>query len=166
MKEANNENSRLFNKHKAGKRKVKTSYNVGSDKIVNIIREKFVFIPLSVFKNTLAPLESVVLFLKDHLGLSFHKIGLMLNRDDRTIWVTYRNAIKKKIPLITSSQFYVPAMVLSDRGLSVLESVVEYLSEKEGLSLKQICELTGKSYKTIWTVDSRAKKKRKNESKK
>jgi len=40
-------------------------------------------------------LEAIVAYLKDVSGLSFHKIALLLNRDDRTIWTVYNRTLRK-----------------------------------------------------------------------
>ncbi len=62
-------------------------------------------------------------------------------------------------------KFNVPITVISDRSLSVLEAIVEYLHEKKSLSFHQIAVLTKRDDRTIWTCYDRAKKKRgKNES--
>ena len=141
---------------------LKDSYDVNPEDIIKIIqeKEKFVYIPISIFKNTLAPLEAVVLFLKDHLGFNFHKIASVLNRDDRTIWLTYSNAAKKKARMTISSEFCIPLSILSDRKFSTLEHVVAYLKETKDLSLKQISKLIGKNTNTIWTVYNRYKNKK------
>ena len=131
---------------------LKKSHNLNDKSILMLIKEKEVFVPLSVFKNSLAPLEAVVLFLKEHLGYSLHKIALLLKRDDRTIWLTYRNAVKKNVEMNISSEFYLPISIFSDRRFSVLESLVSYLHEMNKLSFKQISELIAKNSKTIWTV--------------
>ena len=55
--------------------------------------------------------------------------------------------------------------MLTDRSLSVLEVMVEYLKEHEALSFHQIAALTNRDDRTIWTVYSRAKKKRATEGK-
>jgi len=137
---------------------LKKAYDLDDKDILKLIKEKekFVSIPASVFNNSLAPLEAVVLFLKEHLGYSFHKIALLLKRDDRTIWLTYNNASKKKVALELVSEFNIPVSIFSDRRFSVLESAVAYLVGR-GLSFKQISELLGKNPKTIWTVYHRYK---------
>lgn len=53
------------------------------------------FIPISTFQNKLGALESIVLYLKDELNLSYHNIAVLLDRDDRTIWTVYNKAKKK-----------------------------------------------------------------------
>jgi len=136
--------------------------NISPEELVQLIKEKdrSLFIPLSVFNNNLAPLEAVVLFLKDSLGFTLHKIASHLDRDDRTIWLTHSNAVKKGTKLTVSSKHLIPLELLSDRRFSILESVVAYCKEKENLSTKQISRLTSKSPKTIWTVYDRMQQKR------
>ena len=53
-------------------------------------------IPISIFETRrLTSFESVVLYLKEKENHSFHKIALILDRDDRTIWTTYTRAKTK-----------------------------------------------------------------------
>jgi predicted transcriptional regulator len=54
----------------------------------------------------------------------------------------------------------VPLSVLTDRKLSILEVIVEYLHEKKSLSFHEIAVLTKRDDRTIWTCYNRAKKKR------
>ena len=55
------------------------------------------FIPVSILQDrNISVLENVVSYLKDNFGLTYHKIALLLNRDDRTVWTVYQRAIKKK----------------------------------------------------------------------
>ncbi len=54
------------------------------------------FIPVSILKNRkLSVLENIVSYFKDTFGLTYHKIALLLNRNDRTIWTVYQRARKK-----------------------------------------------------------------------
>lgn len=52
-------------------------------------------IPASIFNSELSILEAVVAYLKDHFSLSYHEIGIMLNRDERTVWTVHSRAKKK-----------------------------------------------------------------------
>ncbi|MDP7179803.1 MAG: hypothetical protein QF824_00850 [Candidatus Woesearchaeota archaeon] len=134
-------------------------FNLSSDEILDFLDQKnnLAYIPISIFNNKLAPLEAVVLFLKNTLKFKFQKISYLLNRDQRTIWYTHKKATKKDVKLNISSKILVDISIFGDRKFSILESLVAHL--KDSLSLKQIAKLIGKSYKTIWTVDSRYKKK-------
>lgn len=52
--------------------------------------EESILIPvfaLSNSKNTL--FENLVIYMKDELGLNYHDIGIVLHRNDRTIWTIY-----------------------------------------------------------------------------
>ena len=54
-------------------------------------------IPVSILKDrNLSVLENVVSYLKDTFGLAYHKVAVLLNRNDRTIWTVYQRAKKKK----------------------------------------------------------------------
>ena len=52
-------------------------------------------IPVSALKAELSILEATVAYLKDEYGLSYHEIGELLQRDERTIWTVYSRAKKK-----------------------------------------------------------------------
>jgi hypothetical protein len=74
--------------YKKAKDKEKEKFTIKEDKYQ---------IPINIFLNRkLGPLEALTLYLKDELKLSFQQISTMLNRNYRTIWLTYHNALKKK----------------------------------------------------------------------
>ncbi len=53
-------------------------------------------IPIEIFEDRrLGPLEAIILYLKDQRGLTYHKIALLLKRNDRTIWTAYQKARRK-----------------------------------------------------------------------
>ena len=52
-------------------------------------------VPVSVLKTNLSLLEAVVVYLKDQFNLSYHNIGELLQRNERTIWTVYNRAMKK-----------------------------------------------------------------------
>ena len=68
------------------------------------LAEKFVveeispyFIPFKILQDrNLSVLENIVSYLKDTFGITYHKIALLLNRNNRTIWTVYQRALKKK----------------------------------------------------------------------
>ena len=55
----------------------------------------------------------------------------------------------------------IPLSILQDRAVAVLEAIVEYLREEKDLRYSEIAELLNRDQRTIWTVYSRAKTKRK-----
>jgi hypothetical protein len=54
-------------------------------------------IPLSIVcDRKVSIFETIVEYMKDHYGLTYHEIAVLLNRDDRTIWTVYNRAAKKR----------------------------------------------------------------------
>jgi hypothetical protein len=47
-------------------------------------------LPFHIFKNSdMTTFETAVTYLKESQGFTFHKISIILKRDERTIWATY-----------------------------------------------------------------------------
>jgi hypothetical protein len=118
-------------------------------------------IPISIFKNILSPLEAVVKYLKENQGMRFSDIAQKLHRDDRTIWITFRNSLSKYVELKVQDKQTVPLSIFSDRRFSILEHLSTYLKEHYRYSNKKIADILDKDESTIWTVYNRAKIKRK-----
>jgi len=54
----------------------------------------------------------------------------------------------------------IPSLVLRDRKISVLESIVEYLKDEKKLTYHEIAVMLNRDDRTIWTCYNRAKTKR------
>ncbi len=53
--------------------------------------------PTHIFKDRkVSVLEAISEYMKDTMGLSYHEIAVMLNRNDRTIWTCYNRAKQKR----------------------------------------------------------------------
>jgi len=120
-------------------------------------------LPVYIFQNdNLSCLESIVKYMHENLDFGFTKIAKILNRSSKTIWATYSKAHSKMPEKFKAevSTYYIPVGILSERIVSVLESLVEFLREKHDLSYKQISVLLNRDNRTIWTVYQRAKQKR------
>jgi predicted DNA-binding protein (UPF0251 family) len=72
--------------------------------IVRKVKPRIVFenlpisIPVDVLQDRdLSALEAIVVYLKDHHKLTYSQIAQLLNRDDRTVWTTYKRASKKVV---------------------------------------------------------------------
>lgn len=129
-------------------------------KLLSDIKKEY-FIPISLFWEKLAPLETVVKFLIENHNLTIKDVSSLLNRSQKTIWQAYKSS-KKKHPkkfIIKSEQFSVPISIFSNRKLSILESLVSYLKKTQNLKLSQIASLLNRDQRTIWTSYSRARKK-------
>jgi uncharacterized protein (UPF0371 family) len=54
-------------------------------------------IPVSVLcDRNISLFETMVEYLKEIKGLTYHEIAVLTNRDDRTIWTVYNRAKKKR----------------------------------------------------------------------
>ena len=82
----NRDERNIWNTYQNAKKKLSERLKVESSQY---------FIPISIFQNKLGALENIVLYLKDEAGLSYHKIGEILERNDRTIWTMYKRATEK-----------------------------------------------------------------------
>jgi DNA-directed RNA polymerase specialized sigma24 family protein len=120
-------------------------------------------VPVEVFSTKLSPSEAVVKYLKENKQKTYREIAVILKRDERGIWGSYRRSLNKlKAPFeIAEPLISIPLINLSDRRLSILEAVVLYLKEVVGKRGTEISRLLNKSPTTISTVYLRAKKKMK-----
>ena len=134
---------------------LKENYKLTDKDFLEIIKEN-ILIPISIFKNS-SPLESLVKYLKENIGLSLHEIASLLKRDERTIWTTYNNALNKNISLDASSKVNVPVNIFEDRKLSVFENLISYLINEEHFEMNELSRLLNRDYKTVWTCYNRAK---------
>jgi len=119
-------------------------------------------IPVSVFDNDyLSPLESIVKYLHENENLRLFEIAKLINRDQRSVGVTYRFARRKmKVKLkIRVSKHTLPVSVIADKKLSVLEGIVYYLKQTYMLSYHDTALILRRNDRTVWTVYQRALKK-------
>ncbi len=141
--------------------KVKQFLDKLTPEIIKDLEKKEIEIPIVIFSKKLSCLESVVKYLRENFELSNKEIGKLTKRSEKTIWQAY-NSGRRKSSLkfkVKFSKYYIPVNVLSDRKLSVLESIVKYLRENFDLSFSEIGRLLYRDSRTIWTVYSRARKK-------
>jgi len=114
-------------------------------------------IPIDVFRQEVSPSEALCKYLRENEGFSYSEIAGVLNRDDRTVWINYHNAAKKKAKRtrVRADTIYVPVSVFRDRRLSVLEAVVIYFRER-GVKNVEIARILDRDPRNIWTLYSRA----------
>lgn len=134
---------------------------ISTENLAKAVKEAY-FAPIEIFKTrNLAPLETLVKYLKENLNLKFNEISKLLNRTHRAIWGAYKSSIKKQESkfIIKDQKILVPISIFSDRNFSILESLVKYLKEELNLSHHEIALILVRDDRTIWTVYSRARKK-------
>jgi len=116
-------------------------------------------IPSTIFSNKLGALEAITKYMKENLGMSYHKIAEILNRDDRTIWTAYNKAKEKQRELIIvkETNIFLPVSIFNKK-LTILEAMIIYLKE-QGLRYTEIAKLLDRDQRNIWTIYSKAVKK-------
>jgi len=140
---------------------VKQKHGLSYGDILGLLKEEKERIPVTIFNKKLSPLESISRYLKDCLGLNYHEIALLLARDERNIWHSYNDSLKKHPERLTAekTRFFVPLKIFAEKRSSILESIVVHLKDEYSLGYRQISALINRDERTVWTAFSRAAKK-------
>ncbi|MBI4158755.1 hypothetical protein HY500_00680 [Candidatus Woesearchaeota archaeon] len=141
--------------------KVKEEHKLTSWQLLRKLDQKELLIPVTIFSDKLSCLETVVKYLREHLGLSTKEISKLMKRSNKTIYQSYRSA-SEKFPgnlVFADSQYYIPLLFFSRRELSVLEHIVRFLHEECELRYSTIARMLSRDPRTIWTVYRRVVKK-------
>ncbi len=139
------------------------------EELIRILKEKQkqktpLMIPSSILRERkLGIMEAVVKYLKEEFHLTYHQVAVFLRRDDRVIWATYNNALRKHKEKLQPSEpnVWIPLPVFSDPEKGPLEAVSIYLKDSSSMSFKQIGDLLSRDNRVIWTVYNKRKKLRK-----
>lgn len=83
----NRDQRNIWQTYNAAKKKHKLGFAIKHYKFL---------IPSSIFSNRkLSILENLVFYLKNEFNLSYHKIAILIHRDERTVWTVYQKALRK-----------------------------------------------------------------------
>lgn len=140
---------------------ISKKYNISLIEAIQILSEKELIIPVSIFNNRLSVLETFVKYLKENQKFNYHKIAELVGRDERNIWHTY-NSAKKKYPEdfeVKDSKCFIPVSILKDEKYSALEAITRFLKDEFNLTYSEISDLIKRDQRTIWTVYNRSKRK-------
>ncbi len=142
--------------------KLKSKYKVNEKEVMQIIGKREIEIPISIFSKELGGLEAVSKYMKENLNLSYKEISEKLGRNERTIWTSYKKASEKqKTPFDIKDdkkEITFPISAFKNKNLTVLESVIVYLRNKE-VKLSKIAKLIDRDQRNVYTIYSRAVKK-------
>ncbi len=127
------------------------------------VSNRQILVPCKVFcDRSLSFSESLIEFLWTGHRLSPSEIGKLLSMDRRNVWTLMERIAKKKgtePPKSGPSEgILLPISLFSGREASVLELIVGYLREVEGLSNKDVSLQLCRSEKTVWTAYDRYRK--------
>ncbi len=119
-------------------------------------------VPCSIFIRKLSCFEAIVKYLRENREKSNKEVVGLLHRDTSTIWITYRNAARKQPEQFSDISFAhsIPMEAFTDERLTILESIVYDLKERQGYTFTKIGKILHRDDRTIWTVWHRASEKR------
>ena len=144
---------------------IEKKYDISKKDFTDILAEKQHIsnsIPVSILRlPKLSSLESIVKFLRENREMSYTMIGEHLERNPRTLAVTYAVA-HQKMPerfdiSIDNDVKRIPFTAFS-RRLGVLECICIYLKSQDN-SYAEIARMIHKDQRTVWTVCKRAERK-------
>jgi len=141
-------------------------YNIDYEQIFHALSAKEsdalpCFVPMEIYTDRpLGVLEATVKFLRVERGMSFNQIAKLLNRDNRTIWSSYHNAIgKSRKRFSPKTKIPVPLDIFSDRKLGLLEALCVYLKDQKNMTYHDIGTALKRNERTIWTSYKHARRK-------
>ncbi len=140
-------------------------YSISKQDFSDLILEKDeILVPLSIFSLGLAPLQSLVKYLKQNLRLKNKEISSLISRDSKVVWNSYNQANKKHPSIISVKKSLpnIPLAYFQNKEQTIFESLVCYMKEDLKLAVKQISQNLNKKPSTIYTVYNRVKNKIKN----
>ncbi|MFH1291530.1 MAG: hypothetical protein ABIH79_03210 [archaeon] len=136
---------------------IRKKYGISRKVVRNIEGIKAVSIPITIFSEKIGGLEAITKYMRENLKMSYSEIGLELKRDQRTIWSSYNRAIAKNDEFleVSTEDIYIPITIFENRNLTILESLVFYLHEKN-MKYSEIGKILNRDQRNIWTISSRA----------
>ncbi len=150
-----------INKHLEAFEKASQNSHLSLKEIINyknLRNKKNILIPVTIFSKDLGMLEALCKYLKDTVQIRYHEIAVLIKRDERTIWASYHQALKKAEtikPRSEAREIYIPIEELNKENLSIFESVVLYLRKMQ-CRYSEIATLLERDERNIWTTVKRA----------
>lgn len=90
-------NSRIAKLMNRDDRTIWATYNNSKKKHEEKFQDSEAVVPISVFSERMfGALESLSIFMRDEMSMTFTAIGASLERSPRTIWTSYSKGMKKK----------------------------------------------------------------------
>ncbi len=140
--------------------KVQQRYGISKREVIEALNEKEILIPVGIFSKDLGALEAITKYMKENLNMSYSEIAERLERNERTIWTSYKKSSEKARCgfELKEKGAEIPLHIFKNKDLTVLETAVSYLKEKE-FKFSEIAKLLGRDQRNIWTIYSRTIKK-------
>jgi hypothetical protein len=143
-------------------KRLKKKYNLTRNEFLGIIKvRERITIPVTIFTKEIGALEAITKYMRENLNMNYREIAKELGRNERTIWTAYKKASEKqKEPIkLKETGINLPISIFENKKLTILESLIVYLKDKEGRKYSEIAKLLYRDQRNIWTIYSRAIKK-------
>ncbi len=152
---------RDFSRSKEAAKELSEKYEVDLVRLFELVSEKDILIPTSVFIKELSALETISRYLHENIGMGFKRIAVLMNRSEKTIWQAYNHSLRKyqKKLAVSGTKYLIPLSVFADRRFSNLEAMVAFIKTRYSLKFSEIAGILHRDQRTIWTVYNRAKNK-------
>jgi predicted DNA-binding protein (UPF0251 family) len=153
---------RDFSRSKEAARELSETYDIDLVRLFELVSEKDILIPASVFTKELSALETISRYLHENIGMGFRRIAVLMNRSEKTIWQAYNHSLRKyqKKLAVSGTRYLIPLSVFSDRTYSNLEAIVLFIKTRYDLKFSEIAGILHRDQRTVWTVYRRARMKR------
>jgi hypothetical protein len=134
-------------------KELKTAYGLSSQQVRELLQDGR-SVPLTLYQNRdLGIMELTVKYLHENESLPLAEIARLINRDQRTVWVMYRQAtLKSAARLAPETTDYTIPLVFRDRDSGVLQAIVAYVKERHNLRFADIGRIMNRDPRIICTV--------------
>ncbi len=108
-------------------------------------------LPVEIFSRELGILEATCKYLRENYKMRYSEIAKVLQRDQRTIWVAYKKAQKKRASkiIIKESRILIPISILGNKNRTLMESTIQYCKEQYQMRYSEIAKVLQRDQRNI-----------------
>ncbi|HOI18775.1 MAG TPA: hypothetical protein PLX15_02840 [Candidatus Woesearchaeota archaeon] len=117
-------------------------------------------IPISVFSNKSAPLQSLIRYLKEIKKVKNCDIAKTINRSQKTIYSSYIQSKDYSFNVNKNDSIKIPLLELANSNSTISENLIYFLKSKENLKTVEIAIILKRSPSCISQIHKRSIKKR------
>jgi len=118
-------------------------------------------IPISVFSNKSAPLQSVIRYLKDFKKAKNNEISNAITRSPKTIYSSYLQSKNYDFFVNEEDSIKIPLSELTHPNSTVSENLIYFLKQKENLRTTEIAKVLNRSPSCVSQIYKRSVNKKK-----
>ncbi len=118
-------------------------------------------IPISIFSNKSAPLQSVIRYLKDFKKAKNIEISKAINRSPKTIYSSYIQSKGYDFFVNEKDSIKIPLTELTSPNSTISENLIYYLKSRENLRTIDIAKVLNRSPSCVSQIYKRSVNKKK-----